>query len=371
MADVPIWIRILTSGTADAGNKIKDVANQASNLDRVWGGLARKLGAGLSIGALGAFVKRSVDFAAQFQDLSDQFGIGAGKLSGLTQAFQNVGGDVSTVETVLRRLKERSAEAGIGLEDYTESVISSYAATGDFAKLVEEVGARAAPKFAAAIREMGGSMKGLKGPVDDATAALTDFYGDKLTAGINRVRGFFAKGAAEAISFGEAYANAIKGFVSGDGFGKGFVDTYKKQNEAIREGIRLRKAAIEAEKQVAKQAEESASMSFAGGIAPLMSMVQSMLGAGAKIAGAQASLQSLASTQSSARQDDRVSGAIFAGSAEAAGLLARIRAGGTTDQRIAAENLRETKEQTKLLQDMRDALVTPTGSSVEVIDFGG
>lgn len=360
------------SGSVETGNQIDAVARKAKGLDTTWKTLGSKLAAGFSIAAITSFGKQSLDFAGQFQDMSDQFGLSAGKLSGLTQAFQNVGGNAQNVEGVLRKLQEGAAEAGVSMEDYTAGVMKAYASTGDFSKLIEEVGIRNAAKFAAVIRETGGEFANLKGPVDSATAALADFYGDKAVAGIHKIRGFFAKGAVEAATFFEAYAKGGLAILKGDFSGNAFVDVYKKQNEQIRENIRLQKQSSDAAIKAAEdlKAEAGTEGDIFAAMSPVMPFLQMAVAAGASVSKLKAGLTNIAGLESSGRRDDRVSGAITAGSVEAAGLLARIRSGGTADQRVAVETLSETKQQTKLLQDIRDSFVSPSADTTPVFEIG-
>lgn len=333
----------LDKASFDAG--ISAMQRSAVNLRNVIAGA-------FSAGALTSFVRSSMNYAAQFEDMSDQFGLTASQLSGLDQAFKAVGGSSQNLEASLRSLKTKATENGVTMQEYVSSVIDAYRTTNDFSALVDEVGVRNAAKFAAAIRELSGDFKDLKGPVDSATAALSDFYGDMLARQTNVIKGITAKASADLFTFLEASG---KWFMESLKYGgeigpanEAFKKVYADQRAMFQEKQELRRQVAELEKQAAQDAIASTGMSD-----PL-SGLRSIIGA---IAGAQGAVVNMAGSLSGMRAMKKPSQEIEREERIRYDALRRIGGnlpGGATDpQRKAAEKLVDLTKQ--LLDEAKKA----------------
>lgn len=247
-----------------------------------------------SIGAVGAFAKASLDYAAQFQDMADQFGISASSASAFSKALQNVGGSAEKASAIMSRLSEKQQSSNMSMEQYIQSVMSAYEATGDYASIVDAVGAKNAPAFIAAMREMGFSLEEYKktalGVVSDVDAAMADFYGEKMKGYYDTALAYGAKYSVKAIENAKAVIADIKGLFAGKAFGEGYneymnrfdLEATVKEGEAIARDLAIKNARRE-------RAGENGDV-MTGGFDTLRSMMASIIGSAGGLSGTAAQL---------------------------------------------------------------------------------
>lgn len=104
-------------------NSFEKSANRA--VEKIKGGIAG-LAAGVTVGALAAFVKQSIDATDRLGDLAEQTGVTVEQLSRLGFAAEQSGSDLPTLTTGLRALSKQAAEAAKG----SEGAAGAFAALG-------------------------------------------------------------------------------------------------------------------------------------------------------------------------------------------------------------------------------------------------
>jgi hypothetical protein len=109
-----------------ANRKLNSFEKSATRaVDKVKGALAG-LAAGVTVGALTAFVKQSLDATDRLRDLAEQSGITVEQLSRLGFAAAQSGSDLPTLTAGLRALSKQAAEAARG----SDSAAAAFAALG-------------------------------------------------------------------------------------------------------------------------------------------------------------------------------------------------------------------------------------------------
>lgn len=110
--------------TSDMG-RAADQTQQAMNkmngaINMVKGGIAA-LGVGLSVGAIAALVKETIDAADNLRDMSQKSGVAIETLNGLGFAAGQAGGSLETVVEAAGKLNKSIVEAAGGNKDTTEA----------------------------------------------------------------------------------------------------------------------------------------------------------------------------------------------------------------------------------------------------------
>jgi hypothetical protein len=173
-----------------ANRKLNSFEKSATRaVDKVKSGLAG-LAAGVTVAALGAFVKQSIDATDRLLDLSQQTGITVEQLSRLGFAAKQFGSDLPTLTTGLRALSKQAAEA-----------------------------ARGSQSAAAAFTTLGVSVTDSNGAIKSADALLIEIAGalSQYEDGIGKAaiaQQLFGRGGAELIPLLNQGAEGIAKFTA-------------------------------------------------------------------------------------------------------------------------------------------------------------
>lgn len=208
-----------------------------------------------SVGAVAAFGRASLDYAAQFQDMADQFGISASEAEGFTKAIRNVGGNAEKAVGILRMLQAQQEKTGDTrtLAQYIDSIQESYKATGDFGQILEVVGSKNAAVFSAALEGMNGGLRQFN---DLAFNQFAD-GADRITEGLADIAAESKKAGAGLIYHiaqgTKALASGIGALMSGGGM-SGMMDFFDEEDrqyqERLTRRLRIFQASIKARARV-------------------------------------------------------------------------------------------------------------------------
>ncbi len=203
----PVILQISVDGGAKATVELNNVAKSTERVGSVASAISGKLKNVFAAGAIAAFAKQSLGFAAGLKDVSDQFSISASEAMGFITQIQNVGGSSEKAVGILQRLQKIQEETNDprSLSEFINSIRQSYEETGNFGQIIELVGTKNAPVFAAALREMSGGLEQFKNDATDATAATADAITESFDAILKRVYLF---GAEFVVANKEAWGGA-------------------------------------------------------------------------------------------------------------------------------------------------------------------
>jgi hypothetical protein len=194
-----------------------------------------------SIGALTALGRASINYAAQFQDLADQFGISASEAEGFSRAIRNVGGSSEKATGILRMLQAYQEKIGDTrtLSQFVDSIQESYKATGDFGQILEIVGSKNAAVFSAALEGMNGGLQQFN------NLAFNEFAdgADRISEGLADISAQAQRTGAGLIyhiaNGAKALASGLGALFSGGGM-SGMMDYFEEQDKLYQERLTRR-----------------------------------------------------------------------------------------------------------------------------------
>ena len=120
---------------------MQDLANStASKIGGAFSGLGVKIGAALSVGALGAWVKSAINAADEMSKLSQKAGVAVKDVAGLQLAFRQSGLEAGTLQSSMAKLNKGIADGnkafeamGVGVRNADGSLKSARQVLGDVA----------------------------------------------------------------------------------------------------------------------------------------------------------------------------------------------------------------------------------------------
>jgi len=269
---VPVALEVGVKGAQASAQQLENVAKSASRIGTVAAGVTSRLGAMFAAGAVSAFARQSLGFTAGLKDISDQFSISASEAYGFAKQITDVGGSTQKAVSILGKLQQIQEETNDPrtLSEFIESIRQSYEETGNFGEIIELVGTKNAPVFAAALREMSGGLENFRNASVDAAAASSDavleefqtMWDKALVIGAQSSLGLIGgiKGAYRALftAEGDTAAEAFwSPFVEMNKKAKDAADSINKVNEALAESRRISGAKSFLETELARLADET------------------------------------------------------------------------------------------------------------------